>query len=292
MSVLGLTAVQEDVRKHAARLLGTPEDGKLAKKVTKAEADAYDSVHSGPPCVADNFKLHLDGTPAHPWNKAATKVFVASFCTKYPQHSPDEAGKHFKVHLETLIRKYRTQQRLKDNPEATEAVKKQNRKTARKVTVSPFLFGSMVPSPDCAQLFEDRMKMMRTVPELRRHESIIDSLGCAGMSSDETSVESGVKIYRAKKKYWRAPELEPFLHMIDRVTEKTKNATSSRGSTKYLRLPSNKVSKEGAIVPHLPINLYDREWLVELHANMKPVYDWLNVKHEVYPLVHDPVIQR
>ena len=106
------------------------------------EADAYNSVRDEIPCTANNFRLHLEGTPAHPWNKSATGVFVASFCEKYPQYSIDETEDHFKVHLDTLIRKYRNQQRSKDDPIAAKETKKQNRKNSRKASVSPFLLRS------------------------------------------------------------------------------------------------------------------------------------------------------
>ena len=133
-----LTVIQDDIRKHTAFLLGIPEDGTLAKKVTRDQADAYDPLRHELPCTAEDFKLHLEGTPAHPWNKAATKVFVRSFCTKYPHQTAHRAESHFKVHIDTLIRKYRTQELTKDDPDAKAAAKKKNRKNARKVTVSPF----------------------------------------------------------------------------------------------------------------------------------------------------------
>jgi hypothetical protein len=91
-------------------------------------------------CTADNFRLHLEGTPGHPWNKAATKVFVASFCTKYPHYTAGKAGAHFKVHVDTLIRKYRTQQATKDDPNARMEALKKNRKNTRKAAVSDLPF--------------------------------------------------------------------------------------------------------------------------------------------------------
>ena len=136
------------------------------------------------------------------------------------------------------------------------------------------------------------MKTVRNVPELRRHETIITRLGCARMSLDESSVEHGMKVYRVKKKYWRASELGPFLCMIDRVTEQTKNATTTRGSTKYKRILGEKESQEGGIVSGLPINFYNPVWLADLRANKKPAYDSLNIKREAYTLAHDQVIQK
>jgi hypothetical protein len=131
-----LIAFQDDVRKHTTSLLGTPPDGILVRKVTQAEADAYDPLRHPFMCTADNFRLHLEGTPAHPWNKAAVRVFVASFCAKYPHYTADEAGNHFKTHTTTLIRKYKTQQTIGGDLEAKKAAAKKNRKNTRKATVS------------------------------------------------------------------------------------------------------------------------------------------------------------
>ena len=132
---------------------------------------------------------------------------------------------------------------------------------------------------------------MDSVPELHKHAWILDHLGCVGMSSDESSVEHGVKIYRIKKKYWRAAELSPFLHTVDRVTTQTKNAITSRGCQKYPRLPGEGVSSEGGIVTGLPINFYDAAWLANLRTQIKPAVDWLKIDPNTYPLVHDQVIQ-
>jgi hypothetical protein len=292
LTTLGLTTTQDDVRKHTAFLLGTPGDGILEKKVAGDEADGYDPLQHEFPCTANNFKLHLEGTPAHPWNKAAAKVFVTSFCAKYPHHAANDAGSHFKVHVDSLIRKYRTQQLTKDDPIAKAEAKKKNRKKSRKATVSTSLLKRIFRTkPNCAQLFEDRKKTVYNVPELQKHAWIIDHLGPAGMSSDESSVERGVKVYRIKKKFWRAAELRPFLHAIDRVTEQTKNATTTKGSQKYHRLPGEGVSSEGGIAPGLPVNFYGAAWLDNLRAHMKPAYDLLEIDPNVYPLVHNQVIQ-
>ena len=88
------------------------------------------------PFAANDFKLHLAGTPAHAWNKAATEVFVRSFCEKYSHYTSEDARGHFKVHLDSLIRKYRKQQVTRDDRALEEQSKKQSRKNARKSSVS------------------------------------------------------------------------------------------------------------------------------------------------------------
>jgi hypothetical protein len=120
-------------------------DGKLVNKVTKDEADAYNPLSPEPPCNADDFKLYLEGTPAHPWNKAATRVFVESFSAKFSRHLADEAEEHFKVHLDTLIRKYKAQVRSEGTSGVKDEAKKRNRMNTRKATVSPSLFRTKGP---------------------------------------------------------------------------------------------------------------------------------------------------
>ena len=141
------------------------------------------------------------------------------------------------------------------------------------------------------QLLDDCVKTVQAVPKLCKHTWIIDSLGHTGMSSDELSVERGVKVYCIKKKFWRAAELGPFLHAINHVMEQTKNVTTTRGSQKYNQLPSGEVSLEGGIVQCLLINFYNREWLTNLWGQMKPAFDSLEINPNTYTLVHDQVIQ-
>ena len=104
-------------------------------------------------------------------------------------------------------------------------------------------------------------------------------------------MEGGVHILRIKKKNWRAAELSPFLHAIDRVTQQVKNITTSRGSSKYNRLPGENVSQDGGVVVGLPINFYNPTYLAHLRTTMKPIYDQLEIAPNAYPLVHDQVIQ-
>ena len=117
-------------------MLNIPRDGTLTTKVTQDEVNAFDPLRHAPPCTAWDFKLHLEGTCAHPWNKAVTTVFVEDFCSVFPQYNTDETEDHFKIHLDTLIRKYKLQQRLKDNINGQYEYKKESRKNARKVAVS------------------------------------------------------------------------------------------------------------------------------------------------------------
>lgn len=112
-----------------------------------------------------------------------------------------------------------------------------------------------------------------------------------GMSSDESSVESGLKVFRIKKKAWRAAELGPFLHAIDRVAENRKNAITSRGYVRGLRLPGENRSQGRGVVTSLPINFYDQAFLANLRATARPAYDMLKIDPEAHPLVHHPVIQ-
>lgn len=105
--------------------------------VTKVEADSFDILRDEPPFTADDFKLYLEGTCGHAWNKAATRVFGESFCRTYPQHGREEAEDHFKTHLDTLIRKYRHQKEVAGDSGALNLSRQKSRQSSRRSTVSP-----------------------------------------------------------------------------------------------------------------------------------------------------------
>jgi len=111
------------------------------------------------------------------------------------------------------------------------------------------------------------------------------------MSSDESSKENEQKVFRIRKKFWRAAALGPFLHVIDRVANLKSDVVGGNAGQKFQRLPGGSNSSHGGVVPNLPVNFYDAAWLANMKANAKPVYDSLCPNPEEYALVHDERIQ-
>jgi hypothetical protein len=128
-------------------------------------------------------------------------------------------------------------------------------------------------------------------PELSRHHRVIEDLGVAGMSSDESGKENGQKVFRVRRKFWRAAALGPFLHTIDRVTNLKNDVVGGNASQKFQRLPGGPDSSYGPVVSKLPVNFYDAAWLANIKANAKPIYDSLGANPEEYALVHDERVQ-
>jgi hypothetical protein len=64
----------------------------------------------------DYFRLDAEGTQRSPWNKALTSVFVHCFLGSswYQGENPEFIKKAFSVHLQTLIKNWKAQQRRSD----------------------------------------------------------------------------------------------------------------------------------------------------------------------------------
>lgn len=79
---------QREVRTYLAELI--PAAQWLKNTVTPQDLDDFDPT-IGECCGADNFRLHLAGTPADVWNKSATRVFVNSFLEAHKQYEAQNA---------------------------------------------------------------------------------------------------------------------------------------------------------------------------------------------------------
>jgi hypothetical protein len=119
-----------------------PEDQWLDDVIHGAELEGWDPTRSEC-CTIQNFKLHLRGTPADPWNTSATRVFTDHFLETHVDTYPDVWAVRYMVlkktraHIKSLIKKYT----LKNSPRSVREARKmaQNRRE-RKVTVRFSLF--------------------------------------------------------------------------------------------------------------------------------------------------------
>ena len=108
--------------------------------VTQEEADGFDNS-VGYPCTADNFRLHLRGTPAHKWNRAAAEVFTKSFLQERPGSEYEQVREYFITHIRTLITTFKKQEKLggmreKERGKVTTETAAQTRRSTRKHNVS------------------------------------------------------------------------------------------------------------------------------------------------------------
>ena len=93
-------------------------------------------------CTAQQFRLHLSGTPSHPWNASAVRVFTDDFLTTHPDTYPDVWAvrrmvlKKTQAYIKSLIKAYRASTTGGELQRITRLAK--NRRE-RKTNVSPSL---------------------------------------------------------------------------------------------------------------------------------------------------------
>ena len=106
--------------------------------------------------------------------------------------------------------------------------------------------------------------MVCTHKELKKYETVLRLLGPAGMSSDESSAENGVKQYVTMKKVWRHKDVGFLLQTLDALYRRDRlNALTNkrRGAQPRLRKTGTKTSSRTPPPPGLPITAFDPTWL-------------------------------
>ena len=79
-----LTQPQREIRTYLIDEL-VPSDKWLTNTVTSQDLDDF-NAKIGECCTANNFRIHLAGTPGDSWNKSATRVLVNSFLEAHKQY--------------------------------------------------------------------------------------------------------------------------------------------------------------------------------------------------------------
>ena len=91
-------------------------------------------------CTAQQFRLHLAGTPCCPWNTSAARVFTDNFLSTHAEIYPDVWAvrrmvlKKTRAYIKSLIKAFHQNRRGNDLKNATKRAK--NRRE-RKTSVSP-----------------------------------------------------------------------------------------------------------------------------------------------------------
>jgi hypothetical protein len=93
-------------------------------------------------CTAEQFKLHLKGTPCDPWNASATRVFTDDFLRSHEELYPDAWAvrrmvlKKTKAYIKSLIKYFRQNSR---GDYLIQAAKQAKNRQERKANVSPLV---------------------------------------------------------------------------------------------------------------------------------------------------------
>ena len=121
---------------------------------------------------------------------------------------------------------------------------------------------------------------------------ILQRLGPDGMSSDESELEQGVKVYKVLIKKWRNPDLVEWFKVFDSIArmERTNviNGVDGRGAPYRERIRSQKVDEFCETVGALPINAYDKTWFGTLS---KFTQARMNVVQKSYDFTHTEAVK-
>lgn len=116
-----------------------PKDNWLKEVISQHDLNNW-NPEIGECCTAQQFKLHLMGTPRSPWNISATRVFVNDFLSIHTELYPDVWAirrmilKKTQAHIKSLIKAFRDDQRDAD---VKRAARRAKNRYERKVGVSP-----------------------------------------------------------------------------------------------------------------------------------------------------------
>ncbi|KAF9783891.1 hypothetical protein BJ322DRAFT_1109737 [Thelephora terrestris] len=180
--------LSDRIRMLMKKMIG--EEFLTANTVDPQEIEKFDPL-KGPCCDAENFRIHLDGTPANPWNRSAAEVFVAKFLATYSRIYPPDLDEvvnmvHSKTRsaITSLIKDYRLRQDS-DYEEKCQDKKRRERKRL---------------------LFERRLDLTFLYPSLGSQRPLLEAIGIDGMSSDEEETIPGSSIhqYRIYVPCWRS----------------------------------------------------------------------------------------
>ncbi|PPQ84896.1 hypothetical protein CVT24_013044 [Panaeolus cyanescens] len=253
----------EQVRKHLESILGkyTFRERNLVS-VEEAEAFAltWDSeLQSGPSCCdIDSFRIALDSDPTCAWNMSASRVFAHNFLQKH--HSSkvglNVVAQRFIGRICSLKKKYK---QCRGGTALRLTALQHGRRMSRKNNV----------------LFHRRRWVFNRHPDLRRHLDVIDKLGVAGMSSDDSDHEQfpaerrstarpGQSIsFVVLKPQWRSELLSEVLHLTDSLYPllRTADTDDLRGAAPHHRIRVNTIWSRSRKFPKgQPRNSYDYAW--------------------------------
>ncbi|TFY57449.1 hypothetical protein EVG20_g8546 [Dentipellis fragilis] len=179
----------------------------------------------------EQFCIDVRDTPHSPWNKSMSNVFANHAIQKYGYPSdPGVRGQilhAFFVRVKGLHANW-TGSIIK-HPTETAEEKARSRSYQRK------------------KADHDRHKEIATkYPTLQKFVGVVDALGIAGMSSDESDSSEGQKRYVITQPAWRSAEIRK---------------RDTRGQHVRHRAQSERVSQWTLAPLQLPINFYDATWL-------------------------------
>ncbi|KAF7799476.1 hypothetical protein EIP86_010711, partial [Pleurotus ostreatoroseus] len=243
----------KDVRLYLTQLTGVKSGRFVNASLVPSprEVKAWYGPNDGPATKAEagKFKIDLNSAINSPWNESARLTFIEGFIAsnQYACTDHERIEEAFISRFKSLKKSWKVRE---DNEQQKEQRRKSHNNAARK-------------NKD----FQRRLETVSLFPSIRDHAEIIRALGPEGMSSDESEMEGGERIYRVKQKPWRNSEVRTFLRILDKLFDIWRQSGGSSGSRRGAwhrnRVDTTKQSISIA-VKGLPQNAYDPRWLASL----------------------------
>ncbi|KAI0685142.1 hypothetical protein BC835DRAFT_1290945 [Cytidiella melzeri] len=205
--------------------------------------------------TAAEWHVDLNGTPRSPWNKSCWRVFYFSFLdvgygfTSRDEHEIETAYFNHLRYLQNLCKSLSADQQTLST-RRIEHNRSERRRTVRVKTSFLLLrrrIGAALEDADTAP-----------------HAPMLSWLGTDGMSSNESDVENGARIFRIKTLPWRNPDLILWLLGFNALHRKARYGPvdpRTRGAPPHERIDSGLVSSSRRAPPGLPENAYDNTFL-------------------------------
>jgi hypothetical protein len=221
------------------------------------------------------FRLDVEGTQRSPWNKALATVFARSFIesTWYQGESSEFIAKAFSVHLQTLIKNWKAQQRrsdidIQDDNDLQKGLNSDQRRRSVRIPIKP---DPLAVSIRNFQLWKRRYQAAASRKELSGVTKVLKDAGMGVVSADEADGDVSRNVILQLR--WRSAEATWFLRNLDKVHIANKyKATGKPGPGRWPtpRVPSTKRMDEHSEAPvRLPMNFYDGDWLHGIGAEAR-----------------------
>lgn len=143
------------------------------------------------------------------------------------------------------------------------------------------------------QDYQRRRKVAKHYPELQQHLQMLEQFGVAGMSSDESLNEGGIKKYIRLKNEYRHSDVTRWLRVFDRAYEvwrRGRRDLDQRGSFPRIREDRGDVNTNPKIPIGLPSNAFDPEWYKKQNATW--LRSELQATRRRYAFVHNAAFLR
>lgn len=251
------------------------------------EVNSY-NPSTGRAVTTDEWRVDLNGTPRSPWNYSCWRVFYFSFLQAYRQYTPaaeKDIESAFFNHLRYLQNQWKALTGQATRVPSTLALRgraERKRTVCSRLLLWP-VYGHTAAQINILQILLRRVTAAQDDQDTVQHVGMLQQLGTDGMSSDESDVENGVRIFRIKKVPWRHPRLTFWLRAFDALHRKSRYGTVDprlRGAPPRERVDSGLISERLRVPSGLPENAYDEVFLRNLPTWMRqdlapaPAYDF------------------